>query len=122
MARWKGFVVAPEGFRKCTRCGAEAEIRTRRRDGRRFLGCRNFPECKWTQPLPPTYCGPQYNTSAQHYDPVPPKPAMLEDLKGALKFHERSLHDPNLGQVQKLRIQERIADLKRKLGLASNQN
>ena len=37
------------GFRYCPQCGSEALVR----DGKygRFLGCRNYPRCKWRAPI-----------------------------------------------------------------------
>lgn len=35
----------------CGRCGAPMVIRRRRSDGRMFLGCTRFPECRETKPL-----------------------------------------------------------------------
>jgi hypothetical protein len=37
---------------ECMNCGARMVIRTRRRDGIRFLGCTRFPKCRYTKELP----------------------------------------------------------------------
>ena len=36
----------------CPRCGAEMVERTNRRSGEQFLGCRRYPRCRGTRPLP----------------------------------------------------------------------
>ena len=36
----------------CPRCGAEMVGRTNRRSGEQFLGCRRYPRCRGTRPLP----------------------------------------------------------------------
>jgi len=36
----------------CPRCGAAMVERTNRRSGERFLGCKRYPQCKGTRPLP----------------------------------------------------------------------
>lgn len=36
----------------CPRCGEEMVERTNNRSGDRFLGCRRYPQCKGTRPLP----------------------------------------------------------------------
>jgi DNA-directed RNA polymerase subunit RPC12/RpoP len=35
----------------CPRCGSKTVVRKARKTGRRFLGCFDFPRCRWTQNL-----------------------------------------------------------------------
>ena len=44
-----GNVVA--GATTCPRCGGELLERRNRHNGDKFLGCSNFPRCRFTQPL-----------------------------------------------------------------------
>jgi len=37
---------------RCPRCGTKMVERTNRRSGERFLGCRRYPGCRGTRPLP----------------------------------------------------------------------
>lgn len=37
-----------ESFSKCPFCGGELVERTRKSDGGRFYGCKNYPKCKYT--------------------------------------------------------------------------
>ena len=36
----------------CPECRGSMVVRTRRSDGRRFLGCVNYPRCKGTRNIP----------------------------------------------------------------------
>lgn len=39
----------------CPECGHDLVVRENSRDGSKFLGCEAFPDCKHTQPLPPSF-------------------------------------------------------------------
>ena len=44
-----------DGFRSgitCPACGGELLVRTVRRPGHQFLGCENYPVCKYGQDIP----------------------------------------------------------------------
>jgi ssDNA-binding Zn-finger/Zn-ribbon topoisomerase 1 len=43
-----------ETAKACPRCGAAHRliIRTNTRDSSQFLGCPNYPTCRYTEPLP----------------------------------------------------------------------
>jgi len=45
-------VEAQASSRACRRCGTEMVERTNKRSGERFLGCKRYPQCKGTRPLP----------------------------------------------------------------------
>jgi hypothetical protein len=109
--RRKGFVAAPEGYRRCVRCGGETEIRVRKIDGARFIGCREFPLCRWTRELPDAYEGERYDPSRVGLN----GPRSRDDFENALKRLTRRLEDPALGRVQKLRIKDTINDIQRHL-------
>lgn len=38
----------------CPKCGQLLTIRRNRKDDSEFLGCTNYPECTYTEPLPET--------------------------------------------------------------------
>src|SRR5262245_46775677 len=105
--RRKGFVVAPEGYRQCWSCGAETEIRVRKLDGHRFIGCREYPICRWTTPLPRHYKGPIYDPARGG----PQHRASNEELLEALKRQEERLKNPKLGKIERLRIQDLVEDI-----------
>lgn len=107
--RRKGFVVAPEGYRRCKRCGNDTEIRVRKLDGARFIGCREYPLCRWTRELPRDYSGSRFDSSRAGPED------QYSELSERLKLLEIKLTDSTLGKVQRLRIEDAIEDLRRKL-------
>jgi hypothetical protein len=50
-ARFGGTKMA--GRLVCKTCGSEMVLRTRKRDGRPFFGCRGYPMCQQTHPATP---------------------------------------------------------------------
>lgn len=36
----------------CPHCGAQMRIKTRRSDGRKFLGCSGWPDCYYVRGIP----------------------------------------------------------------------
>ncbi|TVS00216.1 MAG: hypothetical protein EA406_01395 [Rhodospirillales bacterium] len=44
----------PPTLSKCPRCGSATIVRENSQDGEYFIGCTDFPGCRWTAPLPVT--------------------------------------------------------------------
>jgi ssDNA-binding Zn-finger/Zn-ribbon topoisomerase 1 len=68
----------------CPDCSVPLRVRRRRSDGQAFLGCRNYPACRHTQPLPPGY--------AVHEAPDPTREAELLATIARLRQDNRNLN------------------------------